>query len=421
MKRIKTAKQLTFTYFSIVAFAIIAFHFSMFESLIENIESIYAENRMLKDKNTAVSLLEGTDFTYVSVPPFSEAYVGKENLPAGIVLNSNITDDKPYELDERSDIDREIFSMRSQVILNGKRKELYLLHYDEIYEISEVQMFETQSTQLFLSLLLLVVSLWVVMRISARLTKPLALLSRDLGNRSSSNLSTIELPEGAATLEIHQLVERLNVYQNQIKAMIDRERAFNRYASHELRTPLMVMKGVVTLLGKSDSKEFLERQRQRIDKACQEMEDYISTLLSLTRAEDLSLTAYRLVEDKEFYDIREAHLVYLADKAVEVDIINTGQIITQLPMPTFHILVSNLLKNAMACTETGSVTIKVFDNTLSVVDTGCGLQGKPGGESYGLGLMIVRDICEKYDCEFSLLDNESVGCTAKVSFPKQSS
>jgi signal transduction histidine kinase len=417
MKRTKTAKQLTFTYFSIVAFAIIAFHFSMFESLIEDIEMIYAENRMLKDKDTAIRLLEGSDLTHVSVPPFSEVYVGKENLPSGIILDSNMTDNKPFELDEGSDTYVEMFAMRSKFILNGEQKDLYLIHYDEIYETSEEQMFETQSTQLLLSLLLLAVSLWVVMRISDRLTKPLARLSASLGERSPTNISAIELPDGAATREIHQLVERLNSYQNQISALIERERAFNRYASHELRTPLMVMKGAVTLLGKSDSKVFLERQRLRMNQACQEMEDYITTLLSLTRDEDLSLTPNRTVEVSELEGICQTHSGYLAGKSVSVNVIYDGHIITKLPIPTLHILVGNLLKNALSCTDEGSVNIVVSDNTISVVDTGCGLSGKPGGESYGLGLMIVRDICEKYRCEFTLSDNDGAGCTSKVVFP----
>ena len=418
MKQIKTAKQLTFTYFSIVAFAIIAFHFSMFTSMIENIEMIYAENRMLKDKETAVSLLNGTSLTHVSVPPFSEAYVGKENIPSGVILATNTQDDKPYELDKDSDTSLEKFSMHSKVMLNGELKDLYIIHYDEIYEISEEQMFETQSTQLMLSLLLLIVSLWVVMRISDRLTKPLSQLSNSLGERSPSNLSPIELPEGAATREIRQLVERLNSYQNQIRDLIERERAFNRYASHELRTPLMVMKGAVTLIGKSDSKDFLERQRVRMVQACQEMEDYITTLLSLTRDEDLDAIASRVVENSEYEDIRHSHLGYLTGKSVEVNIIKNGQIITKLPIPTFHILLGNLLKNAMACTDEGSVNMVIEENALSIVDTGCGLSGKPGGESYGLGLMIVRDICAKYQCSFSLEDNaNAVGCTAKVIFP----
>jgi signal transduction histidine kinase len=422
MKQIKSAKQLTFTYFSIVAFAIIAFHFSMFTSMIENIEMIYAENRMLKDKNTGIALLNGTQLTHVSVPPFSEVYVGKENLPSGVVLAENTKDDKPYELDKESDTTLEMFSMHSKAMLNGELKDIYVIHYDEIYEISEEQMFETQSTQLVLSLLLLIVSLWVVMRISDRLTKPLAQLSKSLGDRTPANLSAIELPEGAATREIRHLVDRLNSYQNQIRELIQRERAFNRYASHELRTPLMVMKGATTLIGKSDSKEFLERQRVRMVQACQEMEDYIATLLSLTRDEDLAAIASRVVQDNEFEDIRQMHLGYLTGKSVTVDIVKNGEVITKLPVPTFHILVGNLLKNAMACTEEGYVNIVVSENELSIVDTGCGLSGKPGGESYGLGLMIVRDICAKYHCSFSLSDNLSIdsgapGCTAKVIFP----
>ncbi|MCB5163146.1 sensor histidine kinase [Marinomonas algarum] len=418
MKRIKTAKQLTFTYYSIVAFAIVAFHFSMFESVIENVETIYAENRMLKDRNTAIEQLQGTELMYISVPPFSEAYVGKASLPAGVVLNTAMTDDKPYELDDSSDTNLEIFSMRSQVMLNGKPQEVYLLHYDEIYETSEVQMFKTQSLQLFLSILLLVVSLWVVMRIAGRLTQPLALLSDNLGKRTPNDLSPIALPEGAVTFEVQQLVERLNAYQNQINTMIEREQAFNRHASHELRTPLMVMKGVATLLGKSNSKEFLERQRQRMNKACQEMEDYISTLLSLTRAEDVSSIAYRLVQRKEFEDIRDAHLMYLTSRSVTVELAHKGQIMTKLPVPAFHILVANLLKNAISCTESGQVTIEVSDQSLAIIDTGCGLKGKPDGESYGLGLMIVRGLCTKYHCDFCLVDNDGVGCTATVTFPQ---
>ncbi len=38
MKKVKSAKQLTFTYFSIVAFAIIAIHFSVFDSTLEGVE-----------------------------------------------------------------------------------------------------------------------------------------------------------------------------------------------------------------------------------------------------------------------------------------------------------------------------------------------------------------------------------------------
>lgn len=418
MKQIRTAKQLTFTYFSIVAFAIIAFHFSMFDSMLEGMESIYAKNRMEKDKATALRELEGTNLTHVRVPPFSDIYVGKENIPPGIVLVSNMDYEEPYELDERSDTNLEMFSMRSRVVLNGQSKDVYLIHYDEVYESSENEMFEKQTTQLFLSLLLLVISLWVVMRISDRLTRPLSQLSQDLEQRRPENISSISVPKGAATREIYHLVERLNNYQKQIQELIERERAFSRYASHELRTPLMVIKGALTLISKSQDKAFYERQRSRIAQACQEMEDYITTLLSLTRDDDLDAIPIRMVDEEELYSIWKAHESWLAGKEVEVKVLVEENVKTQLPVPTFHILIGNLLKNAFACTEEGSVKIIMRANTIDVVDSGCGLSGKPGGESYGLGLMIVRDICTKYHCEFFLHDNHGEGCTAKVTFPE---
>ena len=418
MKRVKTAKQLTITYFSIVAFAIIGFHFTMLDSMLEGMEQIYAEQRMLKDKQTAIGLLEGSNKTQVFIPPFTTAYVGKENLPTNIVLDADSVDDKPFELDSASDVDKEMFSMRSQVLLNGQPKELYLIHFDEVYEHSEEQMFKTQTTQLLMSLLLLAISLFVVMRISNRLTRPLSELSQDVARRSPTNIATIHVPQGAVTREIHLLVERLNNYQDQIRERIERERAFNRYASHELRTPLMVIKGAVTLLGQAPSADFSERQRRRISQACNEMEDYISTLLSLTREEDIAALPLRTVDKAELEAICASHSAGMLrdDVALEIQVKETLQ--TKVSEGIWHILVGNLLKNALACTDTGKIEVIMQADSLAIVDSGCGLQGKPGGESYGLGLMIVRDICHKYGYEFSLRDNPQQGCTARIKLPQ---
>lgn len=418
MKVIRTSKQLTVTYFSIVAFAIIAFHFSMLVSMIENMESIYAKTRMDKDIATATEMFQGTTLTHVSVPPFSDAYLGKENLPSWVVLEEGVSDENPSHLDSDSDTNLEFFSMVKAVEINGKPRNLYLIHYDEIYETSEAKMFDTQTTQLVISLLLLVVSLWVVMRISSRLTAPLSSLSKNLASRSPENFTPIPLPDGAATREIHQLVDRLNGYQNQIRSLIDRERAFNRNASHELRTPLMVMRGGLTLLGKSDSKDFIERQRTRMIHACQEMEDYITTLLSLTRDEDTDNLSLREISESELNLICSAHTDYRAKSSVMIEVVKQGVVYTKLPAPTLHILLGNLVKNALSCTEEGMIRLVMDNDSIKVVDTGCGLEGKPTGESYGLGLMIVRDICAKYRCEFSLVGNEQVGCTATVVFPE---
>lgn len=73
MKRIKSAKQLTFTYFSVVAFAIIVIHFSVLESTIENLENFNAQNRL---EMAATQLQEGNDTTSVqTLDSYTTAYI----------------------------------------------------------------------------------------------------------------------------------------------------------------------------------------------------------------------------------------------------------------------------------------------------------------------------------------------------------
>ncbi|QOQ70437.1 hypothetical protein [Photobacterium damselae] len=49
----------------------------------------------------------------------------------------------------------------------------------------------------------------------------------------------------------------------------------------------MVIKGGLTLLGHSQQPEFVERQRNRMLPAVDEMQEYVQTLLSLTRENNL--------------------------------------------------------------------------------------------------------------------------------------
>lgn len=52
-----------------------------------------------------------------------------------------------------------------------------------------------------------------------------------------------------------------------------------------------------------------------------------------------------------------------------------------------------------------------------MIDTGIGLDNKPRGyEGFGIGLTIVKDICNKYAWQFSLENNKTQGCIASVKF-----
>jgi signal transduction histidine kinase len=90
-----------------------------------------------------------------------------------------------------------------------------------------------------------------------------------------------------------------------------------------------------------------------------------------------------------------------------------------MPEFSFHILLGNIIKNAFAYTQYGEIVINVMPTYIEVIDTGKGTDGESIRESvdgYGLGLLLVKDICHRYGWTFTLNNNLKNGCTAKVEF-----
>lgn len=88
-----------------------------------------------------------------------------------------------------------------------------------------------------------------------------------------------------------------------------------------------------------------------------------------------------------------------------------------MPKSPFHILLGNLIKNAFAYTQKGEVKVLVTQNQIAVIDTGKGgleVETLSPQEGFGLGLLLVKDICHRYHWEFSLSDNDVGGSTATI-------
>ncbi len=219
------------------------------------------------------------------------------------------------------------------------------------------------------------------------------------------------------------LIQTINTNYQQIEQLIKRERVFTRYASHELRTPLMVMKGATSLFDQSNVPDFLQRQKQRLNDAIEEMTDFIDALLSLTRdASDNKNTTklYRSVMEAELDNILRANSHLLRFKKVTYNIQIDNLTTTYSPENILKVLIGNLIKNAFNCTEERQISLLMNQNGFSIIDSGIGLDSKPRGiEGFGLGLLIVRDICQLYDLSFTLNNKEeNNGCIATVLYNK---
>ncbi|QUM80697.1 HAMP domain-containing histidine kinase [Moritella sp. 5] len=415
MAKVRSAKQLTFIYFSIVAFAIIMIHATVLDSTLESIEKLSIQNRLLLQKESIVEKSNLSNHTSsFKIDEFTTGYVDRVTLPELVDEKIFLPIDEAVEIQKSNAIGTEFFLMKLAVS-EKKDKFIYVVHTDPAFELGEEEIMWTQSWQSLISLFLLLVALFVVMRISERLTAPISVFAKQIANRSPDDTSDIQLPSGLATKELLQLVDSYNQNQQQKNALIERERAFNRMASHELRTPLMVMQGATNLLSYSNEPEFIKKQQVRLQSATNEMNDFIDALLSLTKSEkDLALSKRQLTKE-EINVIVDAHSALLNTKSVVVHIELRQAPMVIIPEVALKLLLGNLLKNAFTCTDAGEVNVVVDSHSISVTDTGVGLYKKQrNDDGHGLGLLITRDICRKYNWTFELKNNDAGGCIAII-------
>jgi signal transduction histidine kinase len=94
----------------------------------------------------------------------------------------------------------------------------------------------------------------------------------------------------------------------------------------------------------------------------------------------------------------------------------------------FAIVVANLVRNATAHTENGTVKVCLAINRLVVSDTGIGIRGDEIGRVFqryyrgaesrgsGIGLSLVKRICDRQGWQILLESREGEGTTATLDF-----
>lgn len=420
------AKQLTFIYFSIVAITIITLHASVFISTTEDLERLYAESRLDKISEFLMKSLENHQIQKqdqfllqtqgkAKFDPYINVIFDETLLPEALHIPQNLPIGVAIEIDDLQN-QKTYFVLKQN--FGPSYGTGYLLLDNSFYELIEEDLPISSSKQFIVSAALLVISLLIVFTLSARLTRPISQVAEDLAQRNALSFEPVKPPAGIIPTELTQLINSFNDFQQRINDLVERERSFNRYASHELRTPLMVMKGAISLLGESKEPEFVEKQRLRLDKATNEMNEFIQTLLSLTKLPSKN-EVYADISEPELMLIVDNHRYLLTGKHIDIRVNVKNVLRINMPAAAFNILIGNLIKNAFANTFEGHIEILVDQQRVEISDTGIGLQDQTkSNEGYGLGLLLVKDICKQFNCQFSLLANNNEGCTATLVFPR---
>ena len=313
-----------------------------------------------------------------------------------------------------------------RVAVVDRGEERYIMLFNEMRQRKREESFLVYlvAGALIMTLLSAAIGWWLAGRVVA----PVAELARRVGKARPED-EALDVAQGFFHDEIGQLALVFDGYLKRMRAFIDRERAFTADVSHELRTPLAIVQGAVELIEDDDRLDDKQQKRiARIGRAARQMTDLTAALLLMAREK----TSDEHIEQKcdvcdVVRDAVEAHR-YLVSVTTNVEIDYRSHPRVSAERTLLSIVIANLIRNAFSYTESGTVSIRVDDICLTVTDTGRGIRAEEIGKVFqrhfkgsgstgaGIGLSLVKRICDRYGWETIIDSTEGCGTTAQLFF-----
>ena len=287
-------------------------------------------------------------------------------------------------------------------------------HVDMLVE--EQHEFEAREHMLFAvvaaGFALSVLGAWGLGRLLARrVMSPVRRLARQVRHRDLLLPLAPRLAPDYPDDEVGRLAAAFDETLGQLRETLERERLFTSDVSHELRTGLMIIITSCELLQATEHLSRAERgQVARIARASGEMNDLVQTFLRLARnREDGCRTGESVALDALAAEQARQWAVQFSAKGLAFEVVEEGLPAGRYEAPLLRTVMSNLLRNALHYTEKGRVRLVLVASGFRVEDTGEGIAEseqerifqsfvrgeRARGEGLGLGLSLVRRICEQ--------------------------
>lgn len=285
------------------------------------------------------------------------------------------------------------------------------------------------------------VSLWLL----GSLTRPLARLRATALALAAGDLQQRVPTPGCD--EIGAVAQAFNQMADQVEAMLAEQRAFASNASHELRTPLTTirLRTEPLLTGELDPTT-AQRYLTEINQEVVRMAGLVDDLILLSR-----LDAHRLAVGEEQVDavrlVRRLQQEVAPTAAAKEITVQVATPVTPLPpiqtnLNHAHVVVRNLLDNALKYTPTGGQVVVTMAQQesmlqLAVADTGQGIAPadlpnltkrfyradkahQRQTDGIGLGLALVQSIVDLYGGRMTITSpGLNQGTTVTVWWPLQ--
>jgi signal transduction histidine kinase len=302
--------------------------------------------------------------------------------------------------------------------------------YFMLFDTASQHLQETQFFRfvLFFAIFMIVTSSIGGVILASRVTSSVSRLAKQVGQAEprDADLSLIKL---TGNDEVGELARAFDRYLRRLREFIERENYFTADVSHELRTPLAIMLGTVEVLEQDETLSQKQRERiARIRRAAQDMIELTSALLLMSREPQHSADESPCHVGEVLRGCVEKHLPLIAGRPIRMEVKLTAEPDLLFERPLLEIVIGNLIRNALFNTKSGFVLLRLEADRLIVQDTGVGMRPDelaraldryykgPSSAGSGVGLSLVKRICERYGWRISLDSQQGQGTTAEINF-----
>jgi len=257
-------------------------------------------------------------------------------------------------------------------------------------------------------------------RVSRVVLAPVAQLAADIQELDPGRPAA-GLAQRHPDVELGVIAAAFDVHLRRLADFVERERAFTENASHELRTPITVINTAAErLAGDAALPAPLRPAVERIARAGGQMQATTQALLLMAREGQPA--------DQGLAPLRQVAEEAVAAQPLAAPATRFGAVGPEVPRALAAIVIGNLLANALRHAGTAEVELVQDAGRVTVRDRGSGIRpeelpqlferGYRGSRSdgTGLGLHIVRRICDRQGWAITLDSAQGQGTAVTVQF-----
>ncbi len=313
-----------------------------------------------------------------------------------------------------------------RVLVVDRQGARYFMMFDtESQHLQEARFFRYMVFfALFMTVSSFAIGFWLASRVTASVTR----LAEQVGHAEPGDMD-LSLIKLTSNDEVGELARAFDRYLRRLQEFIERENYFTADVSHELRTPLAIMLGTIEVLEQDEELSAKHRVRiARLRRAAQDMIDLTAALLLMAREHQPGTDELPCHVGEVVLACVEKHRHLIGTRPIRMEVEQVAEPSLIVERPLLEIVIGNLIRNALFNTKSGTVLLRLEAERLSVQDTGVGMGPEElaraleryykGASSAGagVGLSLVKRICDRYGWRISLDSREGYGTTAEIHF-----